>query len=346
MEKKMSTVRLGIFIFIGAVLLISAIMLIGNKESMFTPTFDVYTHFENIEGLRSGASVRLSGIGVGSVSEIKIDPNTAGKVIIKMRLNTDIQKFIKTDSKASIETEGLVGNKVVVIRVGSANSPEVKNGGFIQSIEPLGFAAIIAETQGIMAYTKEMTKNLSEIVAKVNEGEGSIGKLLNKDDLYLNSNRLIITADNSLRSISSKLDTLTYIINTMGSSAQSILVTADSVVVRVDDLLARIQRGEGLIGALTDDKSKITGQVTEVFQNLIKITEETKAGAEKFTENMEALKRNWLFKSYFEERGYYDKTDYEKKLDMYIEQINLRLFRLDEKINELKELEKKIKKTE
>jgi len=346
MEKKMSTVRLGIFIFLGAILLIGSVMLIGNKESMFTPTFDVYTHFSNIEGLRSGAAVRLSGINVGSISDIRIDPKSSGKVLIKLRLNYDIKKFIKTDSQASIETEGLVGNKVVIIKVGSANASEVKNGGFIQSVEPLGFAAIIAETQGIMAYTKEMTKNLSEIVAKVNEGEGSIGKLINRDDLYLNTNRLIITADKSLQSISYKLDTLTYIINTMGSSAQSILVNADSVVVRVDNLLARIQRGEGLIGSLMDDSSPINKQMTEVFQNIIKITEETKAGAEKFAENMEALKRNWLFKSYFEERGYYDKTDYEKKLDMYIEQINTRLFRLDEKIDELKAIEKKIKKQE
>jgi len=342
MEKKMSTVRLGIFIFLGAVLLIGSIMLIGNKESMFTPTFDVYTYFENIEGLRSGAAVRLSGISVGSISDIRIDPNSKGKVIIKMRLNSDIQKFIKTDSKASIETEGLVGNKVVVIRVGSAGAQQVSDGGFIQSIEPLGFAAIIAETQGIMEYTKEMTRNLSEIVAKVNKGEGSIGKLINRDDLYQNTNRLIITADKSLQAISYKLDTLTYIINTMGSSAQSILVTADSVVARVDNLLARMQGGEGLIGSLMADSSKINKQVAEVFHNIIKITEETKAGAEKFAENMEALKRNWLFKSYFEERGYYDKTDYEQKLENYIEQINTRLFRLDEKINELKALEKKV----
>jgi len=90
------------------------------------------------------------------------------------------------------------------------------------------------------------------------------------------------------------------------------------------------------------DSSKINKQVAEVFHNIIKITEETKAGAEKFAENMEALKRNWLFKSYFEERGYYDKTDYEQKLENYIEQINTRLFRLDEKINELKALEKKV----
>jgi len=258
-----------------------------------------------------------------------------------MQLNSDIQKFIKTDSKASIETEGLVGNKVIVIKIGSASAPQVKNGGFIQSVESMGMAAIIEEVQGITKYTKDMTKNLAEIVAKVNEGEGSIGKLLNRDDLYLNTNRLIITADKSLNAISYKLDTLTYLINTMSSSAQSILASADSVVYRVDDILSRIQRGEGLLGHLADDKSNLNKQVSEIFANIVKITEDTKAGTEKFAENMEALKRNWLFKSYFEERGYYDKTDYEKKLDMYIEQINTRLYNLDEKLNQLKVLESK-----
>ena len=347
-----SRFRLGIFIFIGMILIIVSVMLIGNKESMFTSTFDVNAYFSNIEGLRNGAMVRLSGINIGSISEIKIDPNPtsteeeriAGQVLVKMRLNSSIKRFIKTDSKARIETEGLVGNKIIVIKIGSDNAPEVSDGGFILTEEVAGFAEIVEEVKGIMEYTKEMTKNLAEIVEKVNKGEGSVGKLINSDDLYKNTNRLIISADKSLINISSRLDTLTYIINLMTQSAQSILSTTDSVVYRVDEVLSRIQGGEGLLGALTSTGSSVDNKINDILNNIVKITDETRTGAEKFAENMEALKRNWLFKSYFEQRGYYDKTDYERKLENYIEQINMRLINLDEKINQLRELDRKNKK--
>ena len=84
----------------------------------------------------------------------------------------------------------MVGNKVVVLTVGSASEEEVEDGGIVQSKEPMSISAIIEETQGIMKYTKDMTKDLSEIVARVNRGEGSIGKLLVDNELYNNAAKL------------------------------------------------------------------------------------------------------------------------------------------------------------
>ena len=80
-----------------------------------------------------------------------------------------------------------------------------------------------------------------------------------------------------------------------------------------------------------------------VLGDLVKITEHTKSGAEKFEENMEALKRNWLFKNYYEQRGYYNKTDYEKELDASISQINERIKMLDDRIETMKKLQNQIK---
>jgi len=149
MAQKISAVRLGIFIFLGTAILVIAIFLVGDKRALFSSTFTVKAYFNDIQGLKSGATVRLSGIDVGSISNVEIS-DTSSKVEVTMELLTEIKRFIKTDTQASIETEGLVGNKVVVLRIGSAGAEEVKNGGTIQSKEPLGFAAIIEETQGIM----------------------------------------------------------------------------------------------------------------------------------------------------------------------------------------------------
>ena len=129
----------------------------------------------------------------------------AGNVEVSMRVKDEIKRFIKKDSRASIETEGLVGNKVVMITPGSENADEIKDGGRILSKEPLSFADIIEETQGIMAYTKDMTKNLAEIVYKVNQGDGTIGKIINDNQLYTAATNLTNTADKNLNSIADDL---------------------------------------------------------------------------------------------------------------------------------------------
>jgi len=164
MSNKLANAKLGIFIFLGSTLLVILIFLLGNKDQLFTSTFTIKAYFKNTEGLRNGASVRFGGIDIGAVKSIKILPDTTGRVEVSMRVKEDVKRFIKKDSRASIETEGLVGNKVVMIAMGTPTAEEITDGGTILSVEPLNFSDIVLETQGIMAYTKEMTKNLAEIV--------------------------------------------------------------------------------------------------------------------------------------------------------------------------------------
>ena len=335
MESKGSTIRLGIFILIGSILFLVAVFLLGNKQSLFAKTFEVKAYFSTIEGLRKGAAVRLSGIEVGNVSELRIMKDSTAKVEVTLRLVEDIKPFIKEDMRASVETEGLVGNKIIVLHVGSNAAKQVENGGTIQSDDPLNFGALVEEAKGTLEYTKDMARNLAEIVGKVNNGAGSIGKLVNNDDLYNNTNRLIITADRSLGSISYKLDTLANVVNTLGADVQSVVRNVDHSIKGIDDLIKNVQDGQGVLGKMLSDKSPLDTSITAVFANLIKITEETKLGSERFSENMEALKYNWLFKSYFEQRGMYDKPGYEQKLDKFLDDINTRIKILDDRIKRL-----------
>src|SRR5210317_1601438 len=100
--------KLGIFIFIGSALLVIGIFMLGNKEALFKPTFTVMTYFKNIEGLRNGAPVKLSGIDAGAVQDIKVVGDTVSLIEVKMRLLDEIRHFIKVDTEAEIQTEGLV----------------------------------------------------------------------------------------------------------------------------------------------------------------------------------------------------------------------------------------------
>lgn len=340
MTNSLANAKLGIFIFLGSTLLVILIFLLGNKDQLFASTFTVKAYFKNTEGLRNGASVRFGGIDVGAVKEIKILTDTTGRVEVAMRIKDEIKHFIKKDSRASIETEGLVGNKVVMLTMGSPNSDEVADGGAILSKEPLSFSDIIEETQGIMAYTKDMTKNLAEIVYKVNQGEGTIGKILNDDELYSAAANLTKSADRSLVSITDEMKDVVSLFDELGKGVQDVVANVNTVVSRIDTVLVGVSEGKGLLGSLVSDKGKEGKTLNQILDNLVLVTEDAKTSASRLAENMEALKHNWLFKSYFEERGYWDKEEFEQQLDSKILELNKKIKILDDKIIELKSLEK------
>ncbi|MBK7228209.1 MAG: MCE family protein [Ignavibacteriales bacterium] len=341
MSNNLANAKLGIFIFLGSTLLVVLIFLLGNKDQLFTSTFTLKAYFKNTEGLRNGASVRFGGIDIGAVKDIQILNDTTGRVEITMRIKEEVKRFIKKDSRASIETEGLVGNKVVMISMGSVSAEEITDGGIILSKEPLSFSDIIEETQGIMAYTKDMTKNLAEIVQKVNKGEGTIGRILNDDQLYNAATNLTNTADKNLTSISDDMKEVLSLFDNLGKGVEDVVKNVNKIVARVDTVLLGVSEGKGLLGSLVSEKGKEGKTLNQILDNLVVVTEEAKTSASSLTENMEALKHNWLFKSYFEERGYWNKEEFENQLDTKILELNDKIKLLDEKIIELKSIENK-----
>lgn len=341
MFKHFEGARLGIFIFVGTVLLVLAIFLVGNKESIFTDSIMIRTYFTDVAGLRTGASVRLSGMNIGSVSDVKLVPDTTGRVEVTMRINKELRQFIRLDSEASIETEGLVGSKIIAISPGSQDMEIIEDNGVIKAKAPLSMSKIIEETQGVIGYLKTLTKNLSEIVEKVNRGEGTIGRIVNDDELYFAAVGITKSADSSLVKMTQRLNEITEFIVGMGSGVEHIVSNVDSSVADINELISTVKKGEGVLGALISDRSSYDS-IKTVINNLVLTTQNAKIGTESFIENMEALKHNWLFKGYFEQRGYWKKEEYETKIDMKIDSLKNTTKHLEEQLKELKLLKQKV----
>ena len=341
MKGGLSGAKLGIFIFIGSTLLVLGIFMLGNKEALFKPTFIVKAYFRNIEGLRNGAPVKLSGIDAGAVQNIKVVGDTVSSIEVSMRLLKEIGHFIRVDTQAEIQTEGLVGNKYVSLRIGDSKSELVKDGGVIRAKEPVSFADIIEETQGIMGYTREMTKDLSEIINRINAGEGTVGKIFTDDALYYAATDLTKSADKSLNSITAELNIITEQYKSLGVSVASAVDNINRVVVGVDTLLYNTAMGRGVLGSLLVEGTSADSSFQSLVVNLKEISEESKIAATRLSENMEALKYNWLFKSYFEQRGYWDAAEYEKEIDRKTKELDEKIELLNRKIDELKSLESK-----
>ncbi len=341
MLKNLEGARLGLFIFLGSVFLIIFIFFIGNKNSMFVKSIHIKTYFSAVEGLKPGAPVRLSGYDIGSVSGLTLASDGSGKVEVTMLIEKDLQHFIRLDSEASVETEGLVGKKIITVTPGSEKSAMVQDGSYIKSKAPLNISQIIEETQAIMAYVKDITKDFSGIVAKINNGEGSIGKLVNNDELYNTTVSVTKSADRSLNAITDRLNQVSDVIVDVGVGLKKIMVKVDTTMAGVEGIIADIKNGKGTIGGLIEDRTALDS-IQVMINNLIHTTEAARVGTAAFAENMEALKRNWLFKAYFEERGYWNKEDYQKSLDAKLNEIENQHKKLDEKFIELKKLEETI----
>src|SRR5262249_45834385 len=109
------------------------VFLIGNKDFLFSSTYRLNAEFQNVAGLNNGAEVRIGGIHQGTVKEIDLPSQPDGKLTVVMNLKSETRNIIKKDSRASIKTEGLLGDKYVEISFGSPRAEPIADGGTIAS---------------------------------------------------------------------------------------------------------------------------------------------------------------------------------------------------------------------
>jgi phospholipid/cholesterol/gamma-HCH transport system substrate-binding protein len=185
--------RLGAFIVATLAVLAAGVFIIGSKEYLFSSTYQLKTQFNNVAGLAVGADVQVGGVHSGNVLDILLPHKPGDKVTVVMELDRSTKEIIKSDSVASIETEGMLGNQYVAISFGSAGQAEVTNGETIQSEPPLLMADLLKKTSGILDSSQQAIENatlatahLNSVSAKIDSGQGTVGSLVNDKELYNN----------------------------------------------------------------------------------------------------------------------------------------------------------------
>jgi phospholipid/cholesterol/gamma-HCH transport system substrate-binding protein len=183
--------RLGAFILTTLLILAAGIFIIGDRQYLFSSTYRLKTQFASVAGLDAGAEVRVGGVHSGSVRRIELPDKPTGKITVWMDLQRSTHTIIKKDSIAAIQTEGLLGNEFVSVSFGSAQGLNVQDGDIIASEPPLAIADLIKKTDAILDSSQEAlgnvtvaTANLSAISVKINQGQGTIGALVNNRKMY------------------------------------------------------------------------------------------------------------------------------------------------------------------
>lgn len=197
-------VRLGMFVAGGILIFAIAIFLIGRQKNLFNPVFNLNTTFYNVSGIQVGNNVRFSGINVGTVENIGIINDSTVKV--SMIIQKDVQKFIKADCQATIGSEGIIGDRVLIITQGSSGAETARDGQTLSSIEPVETDEIIASLYLTAKNAEVISSELAEIMLSINGGEGTLGRLIQDTTIAENINRTIINLKSSSKGLDQNME--------------------------------------------------------------------------------------------------------------------------------------------
>jgi len=197
-------VRLGLFIIGGLSLLAISIFIVGKQKNLFDPVFKINATFSNVSGLQVGNNVRFSGINVGTIDKITIVNDST--VRVDMLLKKSVKEFIKTDCVAAIGSEGLIGDRLMTIAAGSIDSPLVREGAEIPSNEPVETDAIMASLQVTASNAEVISEQLSEIMLKVNNGNGVLSRIIQDTSMSSNFSATILNLRRSTKGLDENME--------------------------------------------------------------------------------------------------------------------------------------------
>lgn len=294
--------RLGMFIVGGIVIFVIAIFFIGKQQNLFNPVFKVTTNFYNVSGLQVGNNVRFSGINVGIVDNISIINDST--VQVDMLIRKTVQEFIKADSQAGIGSEGIIGDRVLIITQGTNNSPIAEDGQHLLSKEPVETDAIMVSLQATAVNAEVITLQLAEIMTNVNSGQGMLGRLIQDTTIAENVNQTIENFKKSSEGLDETIEVTKENVFAFMEGLQATVAKTEVASDQLGEIMMKINNGEGAVGMLLKD-TVIVNNIDETIVNL-------KESSKSLNENMEALKHNFLFRGYFRRQA---KAEEKKRIE-------------------------------
>jgi phospholipid/cholesterol/gamma-HCH transport system substrate-binding protein len=309
-------VIVGIFISLGIVIFLAAILVLGGQKKTFAKTITLNAVFNDVSGLQKGNNIWFSGVKVGTVKKLKLVSES--RVEVEMRVDQQSQDFIHKDSKAKIGSDGLIGNRIIIIYGGTPGHPTVKSGDTLQTDMPLNSAEMMNTLEESNKNLSAITSDFKLISKRLANGEGTVGKLLTNDSLanqlqvtavtlqHASSNIQLLAAN--LANYTSKMQTKgvlanelvtdTILFNTLKSASlqiQEASRNAKELTNNLNDVSYKLKDSSNVAGVLLHDQQAAT--------NLRTTVENLQAGTKKFDEDMEALQHNFLFRGFFRKRA-------------------------------------------
>ena len=301
-------IALGIFVLIGVALFMIAIFFVGNNDTLFQRSFLLHTEFRDAGGTQTGDNVWLTGVKIGTISDVDIRNDST--VYISMRIKKKYKPFIKDDVVASIGRDGVMGNRILIL----------KNNG---SVNPVSEEQVIAsrsgdETTELFESLRESGKNIQNITQSVKsitqdieEGKGIVGELLTNERWKQQFGKLVtqmeITSRNTAE-VSGDLSAITQALKKNKSGVIKTLITDTTFSKIYSESLGNIQVTSQNTARITGDFKAVTDQLKNRNNSVALILADTafashlKSSAKLLDEDLEAAQHNFLLRGYFKKK--------------------------------------------
>src|SRR6476661_9444077 len=188
-------VIVGIFVLLGILFLIAGILTIGNLRNTFSQKLHVIATFNDVNGLQKGNNIWFSGVKIGTIKTVRF----FGKSNVRVVMNIDqaSREYIRSDAKVKISTDGLIGNKILVIEGGTDKAAPIEEGDTLQVAETLSSEEMMNTLQENNRNLVDITRDVKNLSAKIRAGEGNLGKMVNDDQLYNNLSSAAVSLKNA-----------------------------------------------------------------------------------------------------------------------------------------------------
>ena len=248
-QLKWSQLKVGITIITAGIVLAVLIVLMSGTGGIFTSKFTIRSYFFDAQGLRVGAPVRLSGVDIGNVSEIKIVPHKPfAPVEVTMKVNTKYRFNLRKDSRTLLSTAGVLGETYINIDSSKATGAEVQSGDVLETSEQPGYQDVMRSTQNALQNMQALLARVDRIIAYVESGQGSVGKVIYDAALYNRLNATVNEFQKLVSEVSQGQGSIGKLIN-----SDELYNKANASVDKINQLIDDLNAGKGTAGKLLKD---------------------------------------------------------------------------------------------
>ncbi len=312
-------VIVGVFVFTGLIFLLAAVLIVGNLRETFNRKMELVSLFDDISGLQPGNNIWFSGVKIGTVSSLNFHGKS--QVQVGLKIDRKAQKYIRENAMVKISSDGLIGNKILVIYGGTDNAPEIQEGDTLKVEKTFSSEDMINTAQENNKNLLAITNDFKAISKKMASGEGTIGKLLNDSSVYTNitattKSLQIATAKaqqmlgslvdfssnlNKKGTLANELATDTVVFKSVRASVLQLQQMADTATVFIASLKQASKNPNSAVGVLLHDE-EAGARLKESIKNL-------ESSSKKLDEDLEAAQHNFLLKGYFKKQAKAAKKD-------------------------------------
>jgi phospholipid/cholesterol/gamma-HCH transport system substrate-binding protein len=312
-------VIVGVFVLVGILFFIGGILMVGNLHETFKTKMEIGSLFDDVSGLQKGNNVWFSGVKIGTVSSLKF--HGTSQVEVNMKIDVKAQQYIRKDAMVKISSDGLIGNKILVIYGGTMSSGEVQEGDILLVEKTFTSEDMINTLQENNKNLLEITNDFKVITKNLAAGNGTIGKFLTDDAVYANINAATASLQiasskaqqlattlatfseglNKEGTLANELTTDTVIFNSVKASVLQLQQMADTASAFIANLKQAGTNPNSTLGVLLRDEAS-GARIKETIKNL-------ESSSLKLDADLEAVQHNFLLRGYFKKKAKTEERD-------------------------------------